>query len=125
MPVGARVMLAAAASLAALAVLFGAFGAHALKAGLAPDAFALWQTAVQYQMWHALALLAIGLIGLQGAPSAWLRLAAMLFIGGILLFCGSLYVLALGAPRGLGMAAPLGGTAFIAGWLCFGIWALR
>jgi uncharacterized membrane protein YgdD (TMEM256/DUF423 family) len=125
MPVSARLMLAAAAFLAALAVLFGAFGAHALKARLAPDALALWQTAVQYQMWHALALLAMGLIGLQGVPSAWLRLAAMLFISGILLFCGSLYVLALGAPRGLGMVAPLGGTAFIAGWLCLGIWALR
>jgi uncharacterized membrane protein YgdD (TMEM256/DUF423 family) len=125
MPVSARLMLAAAAFLAALAVLFGAFGAHALKARLAPDALALWQTAVQYQMWHALALLATGLIGLQGVPSTWLRLAAMLFISGIFLFCGSLYVLALGAPRSLGMVTPLGGTAFIAAWLCFGIWALR
>ena len=125
MPASARLMLAAAAVLAALAVLFGAFGAHALKTRLAPEALALWQTAVQYQMWHALALLAIGLIGVQGAPSAWLHIAAALFIGGILLFSGSLYALALGAPRGLGMVAPIGGTAFIAGWLCIGIWALR
>jgi uncharacterized membrane protein YgdD (TMEM256/DUF423 family) len=125
MPMSARLMLAAAAFLAALAVLFGAFGAHALKARVAPDALALWQTAVQYQMWHSLALLAIGLIGMQGAPSAWLRIAAGFLIGGIFLFCGSLYGLALGAPRGLGMVAPLGGMAFIAGWLCFGTWALR
>jgi uncharacterized membrane protein YgdD (TMEM256/DUF423 family) len=125
MPASARLMLAAAAFLAALAVLFGAFGAHALKARLSPDALALWQTAVQYQIWHALALLAIGLIASQGAPSAWLRVSALLFISGILLFCGSLYALALGAARGLGMVAPLGGTAFIVGWFCLGIWALR
>jgi uncharacterized membrane protein YgdD (TMEM256/DUF423 family) len=125
MPASARWMLAAAAFLAALAVLFGAFGAHALKARLAPDALPLWQTAVQYQMWHALALLAIGLVGLQSAPSAWLRAAAVFFACGIVLFCGSLYALALGALRGLGMATPLGGTAFIAGWLSLAIWVLR
>jgi len=125
MPASARWMLSAAAFLAALGVLFGAFGAHALKARLAPDALALWQTAVQYQMWHALALLAIGLAGLQSAPSAWLRASAMFLACGVVLFCGSLYALALGAPRGFGMATPLGGTAFIAGWLSLAIWALR
>src|SRR5579859_3345671 len=115
MPASARWMLAAAAFLAALAVLLGAFGAHALKARLAPEALGLWQTAVQYHMWHALALLAIGLLALQGAQSAWLR-ATSVFIGcGIVLFCGSLYALALGAPRSFGMATPLGGTALIAG----------
>src|SRR4051794_11028776 len=125
MPVSAKLMLAAAAFLAALAVLCGAFGAHALKGRLAPEALALWQTAAQYQMWHALALLAIGLVSLQTAASAWLRITAVFFSSGIFLFSGSLYALALGAPRGLGMVAPAGGAAFIAGWLCIAIWALR
>ncbi|HEX2567380.1 MAG TPA: DUF423 domain-containing protein [Burkholderiales bacterium] len=118
-------MLAAAALLAALAVALGAFGAHALKQRLAPDALALWHTAVQYHVWHSIGLLALGVIALHGAPSAWLRSAAGLFVLGILLFCGSLYALALGAPRALGMVTPFGGLAFIAAWLCLGIWALR
>jgi uncharacterized membrane protein YgdD (TMEM256/DUF423 family) len=118
-------MLAAAALLAALAVLLGAFGAHALKQRLAPDALAIWQTAVQYQMWHALGLLGLVLIQLHGTQSPWLRAAAGLLLGGVALFCGSLYALALGAPRGLGILTPFGGTAFVAAWICIGVAALR
>jgi uncharacterized membrane protein YgdD (TMEM256/DUF423 family) len=118
-------MLALASLIAALAVVFGAFGAHALKQRLAPDALAIWQTAVQYHMWHALGLVAVGLIVQHDAPSGWLRASGLLFLGGIVLFSGSLYALALGAPRGLGMVTPFGGLALIAAWLCLGIWALR
>ena len=125
MPASTRWMLAAAALLAALAVLLGAFGAHALKQRLAPDALALWQIAVQYQMWHALGLLALALIHLQDVQSAWLRAAAALLVAGTALFSGSLYALALGAPRGLGIITPFGGTALIAAWLCIAAAALR
>ena len=125
MAASARWMLALASLIAALAVVFGAFGAHALKQRLAPDALAIWQTAVQYHMWHALGLVAVGLIVQHDAPSGWLRASGLLFLGGIVLFSGSLYALALGAPRGLGMVTPFGGLALIAAWLCLGIWALR
>ena len=125
MAASARWILALASLLAALAVVLGAFGAHALKQRLAPDALAIWQTAVQYHMWHALGLLAVGVIVLNGASSGWLRASSVLFVGGILLFSGSLYALALGAPRGLGMMTPFGGLALIAAWLCLGLWALR
>jgi uncharacterized membrane protein YgdD (TMEM256/DUF423 family) len=125
MAASARWILALASLLAALAVVLGAFGAHALKQRLAPDALAIWQTAVQYHMWHALGLVAVGLIVLHGASSAWLRASSLLFVGGIVLFSGSLYALALGAPRGLGMVTPFGGLALIAAWLCLGMWALR
>lgn len=79
---------------------------------------AVWQTAVQYHAWHALALLAAGFL----EPSPWSKAAAALFVAGVLAFSGSLYALALGAPRALGAVTPLGGLAFIAGWLAFA-WA--
>lgn len=76
---------------------------------------AVWQTAVQYHAWHALGLLAVGLC----APSGWSKAAGYLLVLGIVLFSGSLYALALGAPRALGAATPFGGMAFIFGWLAF------
>jgi uncharacterized membrane protein YgdD (TMEM256/DUF423 family) len=98
-------------------VALGAFGAHGLKARLSPDMLGLWHTAVQYHAWHALGLLAVGL----SIESIWARAAGWLLVAGILLFSGSLYALALGAPRGLGIVTPLGGLALIAGWIAFGI----
>lgn len=95
----------------------GAFGAHGLKARLSSDLLAIWHTAVQYHAWHALGLLAVGLC----PDTAWMRAAGMLLIAGIVLFSGSLYGLALGAPRGVGAVTPLGGLAFILGWLAFAI----
>jgi uncharacterized membrane protein YgdD (TMEM256/DUF423 family) len=95
----------------------GAFGAHGLKARLSTELLATWHTAVQYHAWHALGLLAVGLC----ADSGWMRAAGVLFIAGIALFSGSLYALALGAPRGTGVITPLGGVAFIFGWLAFAI----
>lgn len=101
----------------AVAVALGAFGAHALKTQLAADALAVWQTAVQYHAWHALGLFGIGL-WLQHAPEKRaLRAAAWLLLGGIVLFSGSLYALALTGVRGLGVITPVGGLAFIAGWV--------
>ena len=105
-----------AAALGALAVLLGAFGAHALRAQFDADSLQIWRTAVDYQFWHALAL-----IGLACAPvSRWRFAGSIAFGAGIVLFCGSLYALALGAPRWIGAITPVGGLGFIAGWVCLG-----
>ena len=101
--------------------MLGAFGAHALKDRLSGEALSVWQTAVQYHFWHALALLAVALAG----SGPWFKAAGWLLIAGILLFSGSLYALTLGAPRFLGMIAPVGGLALILGWLAFAVAALR
>ncbi len=111
-----RLALAAAASLMAAAVALGAFGAHALKSRVAPDLMAVWQTAVAYHAWHALGLLATGTLMLLLPQRRALGIAAWLFVAGIALFSGSLYAIALGAPAQLGIATPVGGAAFIAGW---------
>lgn len=109
----------------ALAVALGAFGAHALKARLAPEALDIWRTGVTYHAWHALALVAVGLLMLHAPGSGALRVAGWLFAAGIVLFGGSLYALALGAPRAFGAVTPFGGLAFIAGWVAFAIGALQ
>lgn len=98
-------------------VALGAFAAHALKARLAPEMLAVFETGVRYQMYHAFALFAAA-----WGWSRWRRksfgAAGALFVAGILVFCGSLYLLALTNTRWLGMITPLGGLAFLAGWLC-------
>lgn len=101
----------------ASAVLLGAFGAHALRAVLDARSQELWHTAVGYHIWHALALtLAVGLgRGRSG------RLAVAAFASGIVLFSGSLYALALGAPHGVGVITPFGGLAFVIGWIALGL----
>jgi len=110
----ARGLLGAAALLGAAGVALGAFGAHGLRARLDARALELWETAVRYHLIHVAALLAIALSPL----AASLRTAGWLFVLGIVLFSGSLYGLALGGPaRLLGPVTPLGGLAFIAGWL--------
>jgi len=119
-----RLALVLGALLAFLAVALGAFGAHALKGRLSADDAAIWQTAVQYHGWHALALLACGLV-LQARPDAGaVVVAAWLFVAGVALFGGSLYALALGAPRWIVAVTPIGGVAFLAGWAAFawGAW---
>jgi uncharacterized membrane protein YgdD (TMEM256/DUF423 family) len=112
-----RLAISMAALLMAAAVALGAFGAHALKARLAPDMLAVWQTGVTYHAWHALALAIAGILMLHFPDGMPLRYAAWLFIAGILLFSGSLYALALGASSRAGYVTPFGGIAFIAGWL--------
>lgn len=107
-----RFPLLTGALLAALGVAFGAFGAHALRSVLDPTARGWWQTAVQYQMWHALGLIGIGAARLPGN-----RLPAALLVVGTFIFCATLYLMALGAPRWLGAVTPVGGSLMIAGWL--------
>ena len=112
----ARPALVAASMLMAVAVALGAFGAHALKARVPPEMLAVWQTGVTYHAWHAIALFMLGLLMLHAPDSAACRIAAWLFVAGIALFAGSLYLLALGAPRWVGAITPLGGLCFLAGW---------
>ena len=120
-----RTFLAIAALLGLLAVAAGAFGAHALEARLTPDRLAIFETAARYQMYHALALLAVALAGALLRESATLNAAGWSFLAGTIVFCGSLYLLALGGPRWLGAITPIGGLAFLAGWALLGLAALR
>ena len=107
-----------------VAVAAGAFGAHALRARLGPDLLAVFETAARYQMYHALALIAVA-----WAASRWdaapLRTAGWLFLAGTILFSGSLYLLALTGVRGLGAVTPFGGLCFLAGWLLLAVGAWR
>ena len=116
--------LTAAAVLLALATACGAFGAHALRAQLAPERLQLWETAVRYQFFQALGLIGVAL-AMRSLADGALRAAAALILAGVLLFCGSLYALAFGAPRALGALTPVGGLAWIAGWLLFAYGAWR
>jgi uncharacterized membrane protein YgdD (TMEM256/DUF423 family) len=112
-----RLALICAAILMAAAVALGAFGAHALKARVGPDALAIWQTAVNYHAWHALGLFGVGVLMTQFPRARGLRRAAWLLVAGSALFSGSRYALALGAPATVGIVTPVGGVAFIGGWL--------
>jgi len=103
-----------------IAVAAGAFGAHALRARLPADLLAVFETGARYQMYHALALLAVAWAS-NHWPGTPLRLAGWLFIGGTLLFSGSLYLLALTGARWLGAITPLGGLLFLAGWAALAI----
>jgi len=112
---------------AAIAVALGAFGAHALKEKLSEHYLAIWETAVQYQMFHALALLAIGILmspTLFGSVTQ-LSWAGYLILAGIIIFSGSLYVLSLTGIGILGAITPIGGVAFIAGWIMLIIAAIK
>ena len=118
----ARTALTLAALLMFVAVAAGAFGAHALRNRLAPDMTAVWQTAVQYHAWHALALAIVAQFMIHVPERAGVALAAWLFVAGIVLFSGSLYAMALTGTRALGVITPVGGVAFLAGWLALA-WA--
>ena len=120
-----------AGALLALATACGAFGAHALKGQLPPERLQVWETAVRYHFFQSLGLIGVGLTlrALESGAAMLraagvLRAAAALIISGVVLFSGSLYALALGAPRALGILTPLGGLAWIAAWLLFawGVW---
>ena len=125
MQVTPKLFLIVAAANGALAVVLGAFGAHALKARLDEQALSVWQTAVQYHFVHALALLGLSILMQQSLRNSALTASAVLLSLGLLLFCGSLYFLALGGPRWLGPVTPLGGALFIAGWVSLLVFALR
>ena len=107
-----------------LAVMLGAFGAHALKERLSPDLLAIWRTAVEYHFYHALALLAVGLLARQ-LQAGLLTVAGACFALGVLVFSGSLYALALSGVRVLGAITPLGGLLFLVGWACLSVSALK
>lgn len=100
-----------------LAVILGAFGAHGLKGKVTPELLSAFQTGVQYQFYHALALLAVALLLLRLPELPLLHWAGWMFVAGILLFSGSLYALTFGGPRWLGPVTPLGGLCFMAGWV--------
>ena len=101
-----------------LAVVFGAFGAHALKGKLDDQALKVFETAVQYHFYHTFALLVVGVIALNQPQTVLLKSSGWLFVIGILVFSGSLYLLSLTGVRWLGAITPLGGLALIAGWGC-------
>lgn len=119
-----KVFLSLAALNGALAVALGAFGAHGLKGQLSDTLFSAFSTAVQYHFYHTLALLGVAILVQQLGQSAALLASGWLFVVGILLFCGSLYGLALGGPKLLGPITPLGGVCFLLGWaaLLVGVW---
>lgn len=100
-----------------LVVLLGAFGAHALETRIPAALLETWQTSVQYHMFHTLALFGVGLLQRDVELLPRLKFAARFFVAGIAIFCGSLYVLALTGITWLGAITPIGGVAFMAGWL--------
>ena len=118
-----RAFFVAGAASAGVAVLLGAFGAHGLRTRLTPELLAAFEVGVRYQMYHALALLAVA-CGATRWPSGAMTAAGVLFLLGTLVFSGSLYLLALSGQKWLGAVTPLGGVAFIAGWLvlAWGAW---
>ena len=115
-------ILFAGALLAATGVMLGAFGAHALGDGLGPERMEWWHTAVQYQLWHA-----VGLVALAALPTPRPGLPALLLTVGTLIFSGTLYLMALTGVRWLGAVTPIGGTLMIAGWflLAWRAWRQR
>jgi uncharacterized membrane protein YgdD (TMEM256/DUF423 family) len=112
-------LAAAAALFGFFGVALGAFGAHALDAGFSPEARGWWDTATAYLLPHAAAALAIGLSGRGGR----VRLGGWLFVGGAIVFAGTLYAMALGAPRWLGAVTPVGGLCLLGGWLAIALGA--
>jgi len=106
-----------------LAVILGAFGAHALRGRLSPEMLAVFQTGVQYHVYHALALILVSAI--MGRMSGWLiQTAGWCFVAGIVLFSGSLYLLAATGVTVLGAITPIGGLAFLIGWACLAFAAI-
>ena len=110
-----RVFFALGAIAAFIGVALGAFAAHGLKSRLDAGMLAIFETGVRYQMYHALALLAVAWACTKW-PGAWTTASGWLFVAGIVVFSGSLYLLALSGVRWLGAITPLGGLAFLAGW---------
>jgi uncharacterized membrane protein YgdD (TMEM256/DUF423 family) len=106
-----------------LGVTLGAFGAHALRGRLSPEMLAVFQTGVQYHMYHALALILVSAI--MGRMSGWLiQTAGWCFAAGLVLFSGSLYLLAVTGVTVLGAITPIGGLAFLVGWACLAFAAI-
>jgi len=109
-----------------LAVIIGAFGAHGLEDSLSAHALARYHTGVEYQFYHVAALLCLGFLSLKyDAMPRLLKIAGIAFVAGIILFSGSLYLYALTGITKFGMVTPIGGLAFIVGWVCLLIYSLK
>ncbi|MEX0779882.1 MAG: DUF423 domain-containing protein [Balneolales bacterium] len=113
----AKTVIIIGSLLMALAVAFGAFGAHIVENILTPERFQVYETAVSYHFYHAIGILFIGILSVFVEESRWLKWAGYLLIAGILIFCGSLYLLTLTDTGWLGAITPIGGVAFILGWI--------
>ena len=121
-----RIFLTIAAILGGLSVMAGAFGAHALSGKVSERAIEIFETGARYQMYHALALLLLGvLLKNSQSPQPLIIIAGTAFIIGVAIFSGSLYALSLTGIKWLGAITPLGGVAFIAGWGCLAIATLK
>jgi len=125
MPASARLFLSLGGGALLAAVVLGAFGAHGLKARLAPELLAVFRTGVEYHFYHALGLLAVGLLALHLPESGWLRASGWMMAFGIVFFSGGLYLLALTGVRTLGAVAPAGGVAFMLAWALFLVAVLK
>jgi uncharacterized membrane protein YgdD (TMEM256/DUF423 family) len=119
-----KTFFAVGALLGCLGVAAGAFGAHALQARLSAEQMEWFELAARYQMVHALALIAAAWAAQQW-PSGLTTSAGWLFVAGVLIFCGTLYAMAFGAPRILGAVTPIGGLSLILGWLLLAVAAFR
>jgi len=119
-----RVFFVLGTALAGLSVAAGAFGAHGLRARLAPEMLEVFETAARYQMYHALGLLAVAW-AVSRWPGTMTVAAGWCFVAGIAIFSGSLYALALSGVRWLGAITPIGGVAFLAGWMLLALTVLR
>jgi uncharacterized membrane protein YgdD (TMEM256/DUF423 family) len=119
-----RLLLCSAAVLLLLATALGAYASHGLEGVLTPRALASLSTAVEYQFFHGLGLLAVAILADRYPQSRWLKLAGGLFLVGIVLFCGSLYATTLAGLAALGPVTPLGGIAFMGGWVALAVAAV-
>lgn len=119
-----RIFLGAAAAFLLAATALGAYASHALPGVIEPRALASLATAIEYQFYHALGLLAVAVLADRYPHSRWLRVSAALFIAGIVLFCGGIYATTLGGLAAFGRATPVGGIAFMAGWVALAVTAL-
>ncbi len=106
-----------------IAVALGAFGAHALRARIAPELLDTFETGARYQIYHSFAVLLVAFALVRADNSIWFNASGWLFIAGILLFSGSLYAVVATGIRWFGALTPLGGVAFLAGWICLAIGA--
>jgi uncharacterized membrane protein YgdD (TMEM256/DUF423 family) len=120
-----KTFLVIGAVLGALAVAIGAFGAHGLKAMVTADLLANFETGARYHMYHALAIVAVALVIARDPAAPLAPLAGWLFLAGIVIFSGSLYLMALTGIRWLGAITPIGGVALIGGWVCLALSAAR
>jgi len=125
MPGTARLFLLLGGIAALLAVALGAFGAHGLKARIAPELLSVYKTGVEYHFYHALGLILVGLTALRLPESVALKASGWAMLAGIVLFSGSLYLLALTGLPWLGAITPFGGLAFLAAWGLFATAAVK